>query len=665
MATANPDPARPRPGDVPSGLAAETPITPRVERLRALRSAYGALAPSALSDAGREITESGRRLTQRIAQAKRDPGTLAPGELAAIDAHLDAFEGSMRTLARSLPVAQLRSTLPGRLANDRRSVLDLLDLMLGDGIGDGPEFADRIGAVDYLITLLCTHGARRRGIVAHDPTSLTPRLARICANAEAREDDRVSDVESEFYAAAGMSFEELRKEFQRRALRQRKIDLGAVFFAPRALRAIVTYNAALLDRVTDEILESGDWGLVETDAAAEAGSATSGGSVFESERLRRLAATIRRRVRGEPMTDSAEGCIAAALDLESLEPSELEAVVQESVGHVEDPIGTAILIGLLCRSLAILSIELQRLGIAPDDVSEHWVAELDGIFQREIDDRHANDAYRQACALAELRSRFLLAPVAEQLREERSLTQTPVRRTKVAATATGRIGDGEAPADRPLPPLAAPARTVAPDATRAGAQTGTPDARGSSASRPLAHAAAARTAATAATAVSSTATASASRAAPAPRRGRARDLVREALEEDRRGRAKSAMARAPRAALPTTRIASAALVVVALAAAAFFVSTRPGRDLRSIDPDQLGVVSPYLVEGHRNGDGHGPAFVGTLDERWKSLPKDGRQAEAEAIVERLRQHGLEQVMIYDATHAIRIQAIGSQPVRAL
>ena len=70
----------------------------------------------------------------------------------------------------------------------------------------------------------------------------------------------------------------------------RKIELGPLFFEPRVLRAIVTYNAAQLERVTDAILDAGDWGIVEVAADAESASEPSGTPVFESRKLRRIAA---------------------------------------------------------------------------------------------------------------------------------------------------------------------------------------------------------------------------------------------------------------------------------------------------------------------------------------------------------------------------------------
>lgn len=654
-------------GSTPAGDAA---LTARIERLRALRSAFAALAPSALNDEGRALSHAGRDLTRRLTDAHRTPAPVAASALARLDADLESFECSMRTLARSLPVSQLRSTLPGRLARERGSVLDLLDLLLGGTLDEGGEWADRIGTIDYLITLLCTHGARRTGAVAHDPVALTPRLAAMCARADEVCDARVDAAETEFFAAAGMDRESLREEFQRRTLRQRKVELGPLFFASRILRAIVTYNAALLERVTDEILDAGDWGHFDGEGGEGDAVGTEPVSVFASPHLRRLAAAARARVRGGSASDSAEARIVAALDLDDLEPSERDALAGSAVGTPDDPIGTAILIGVLCRSLAVLSVDLQRLGLSPDDVSDVWVAELDRVFESRIDEKRAKDAYKQACALAELRNKFLLEPLAERLREEHGGGQ-PLRRSSESAAETPRasVPERALPASTPDPRAAAPATTPTPDVaarssaptTASSAKTGTAKTDpGSAAHPPLAPSAAP----TPARAEPSPTRAKSARPAANPRRGSARDLVREALEDDRRGRSERG-ASAVAARFSVARFVQAALVLLALAAAGHLYFASAERDLHAFSRDQLGIVSPHLVEGHRNGRGHGPGFVGTLDDSWESLAPDERRSAAEQLVSRLREHGLDQVMIYDRDHALRIQAIGSQPVRAL
>jgi hypothetical protein len=85
-----------------------------------------------------------------------------------------------------------------------------------------------------------------------------------------------------------------------------------------------------------------------------------------------------------------------------------------------------------------------------------------------------------------------------------------------------------------------------------------------------------------------------------------------------------------------------------------------GRDLDRWGGGELASVSPHLTKGHRNGDGAGIAFVGTIDETWLALATEKRQRAAEELVGRLRNQGVEQVMIYDDQNKLRIQALGEK-----
>ena len=67
----------------------------------------------------------------------------------------------------------------------------------------------------------------------------------------------------------------------------------------------------------------------------------------------------------------------------------------------------------------------------------------------------------------------------------------------------------------------------------------------------------------------------------------------------------------------------------------------------------------------RDAAGTGRSFVGEIDEAWLALPRDERVAIAEQIIDRLRAAGMQQVMIFDDDDQVRIQALGSQPVRVL
>ncbi len=395
-------------------------LAPRLSRLGALRSAWGVLAPACLTCDADQIGESGRALTDRISTIMNSRSDITPAALLRIDTLLVEFETSIRHLATSLRVSQLRAVLPAYRETNRKGLLDLLDISLGEGLGGRNSVADRIGLVDYLITLLCTSNRQGSAEIVHDPVTLTPRLARLCASADDLEKSRLEDVEAVFFAAANLHPAALQEELQQRKLRSRKVELGSAFFAPRILRAIVTYNAALFAHVSDKIVDSGDWGVLKKPAPNASKEITETPSVFNSKPLGMLADAVRRRAEeGSPEPTSIDR-IAWALDFEYLEPNEEKALRSPAFGSAEDPLGMAILLGLLCRSIAVLSIDLQDAGLSPDEITDRWVAEVSEVFQGEINRNLADNAYKVACALSELKEKFLLAPLAGHTREERA-----------------------------------------------------------------------------------------------------------------------------------------------------------------------------------------------------------------------------------------------------
>ena len=229
------------------------------ERFRTLRSAWGVLAPSGLSAKKRAVVETGRALSKALTElAQGPPSTGDDAAIAALNARLEEFEREMRDVALEVPVTQLRATLPERLAADRRGVLDLLDLLLGAEIRGLEGTGARIPTLDYLITLLCI-GADPHAPL-QDPVTLTPRLHQLCERSSVDYDPRLPELEAEFYAAAELHEADLRDEVEQRTLRRRKMELETNYFAPRVLRAIVTYNAALMQRIDEDVLSSQDWG---------------------------------------------------------------------------------------------------------------------------------------------------------------------------------------------------------------------------------------------------------------------------------------------------------------------------------------------------------------------------------------------------------------------
>lgn len=246
--------------------------------------------------------------------------------------------------------------------------------------------------------------------------------------------------------------------------------------------------------------------------------------------------------------------------------------------------GTIVLIGLLCRSLTILSIDLQDIGISPDQVSDHWVKELDELLKTEINSHISSDAYEKACALSEMRNKFLYVSMVDMNRQER-----------VARP-------------RPSPSVSASNKRSA--------------------------------------------------------RNTAKNLVNEALTQhaqphgmQRKGRGGVDGGRdlSWRVIIP----ACAAVLVCVLVGLHLLGFNILNGDLDRYRGSDLERVSPHLVRGHRNGNGAGPAFVGTIDDAWLGLEADERRTAAENLVAALHDRGVSQVMIYDDDDQLRIQALGS------
>ena len=395
-------------------------LAPRLSRLGALRSAWGVLAPAAPTCDTNQIGEAGRALTDHISTIINSRSDITPGALTRIDTLLVNFETSIRHVAISLHVSQLRSVLPAYRETNRQGLLELLDISLGEDLGGRNSVSGRIELVDYLITLLCTSSNQCSAEIVHDPVTLTPRLARLCESADDPEDSRLEDVAADFFAAANLNHVALQEELQQRNLRSHKVELGSAFFAPRILRAIVTYNAALFAHVSDKIVDSGDWGVLEKQTPNASKNIADTQSVFKSKPFGMLADAVRRRAEEGSPEPTPIDRIAWALDFEYLEPNERKALRSPAFGSAEDPLGMAILLGLLCRSIAVLSIDLQEAGFSPDAITDRWVSEVSEVFQGEINRNLADDAYKVACALSELKEKFLLAPIAGHMREERA-----------------------------------------------------------------------------------------------------------------------------------------------------------------------------------------------------------------------------------------------------
>jgi len=414
-----------------TGAGLNAALSALVQRLRALRSAWGVLAPSGLSAEKTEIAATGRTLNDElmelIARGASDPDFEA---MADIESRLDALEAEMRSIAFKVSVAQLRSTLPDCVSRNRRGVLDLLDLMLGAELLELEGTEARIPSIDYLITLLCSAGPDQPPL---DPLQLTPRLHELCERTGGEYDPRLPDIEAEFFHAADMYEAESRGEMELRTLRTRKTELGSSYFAPQVLRAIATYNVALLQRIDEEVLASQDWGSLPP-VVEEPPQAV---SVFDSTTLSKIAQALRRRIGGKAPELSAVDRIAWCLDLEYPTADERDALLAETVGHPGDLTGTVVLVGLLCRSSVVLEDEFPEVGTSASQLFDAWVPELSEALQRKVNRGISGDDYREACMLSELKARYLYASMAE-MRSIQGRIPTPRPPTLKSAEAMER-----------------------------------------------------------------------------------------------------------------------------------------------------------------------------------------------------------------------------------
>jgi hypothetical protein len=496
-------------------------------------------------------------------------------------------------------------------------VLDLLDLILGAELLELKGTRARIPPIDYLITLLCNAGTDRP---PHDPVQLTPRLHELCERSGVDYDPRLPEIEAEFFHAADMYEADTRGEAQLRALTIRKTELGSSYFAPQILRAIVTYNIALLQRIDEEVLASQDWGSLPP-VAAEPRPAV---SVFDTATLPQIAQALRRRGRGEAPELNAIDRIAWCLDLDYPTASERRALLAEPADSSADLTATVILVGLLCRSSIVLEDEFPPIGMASTHLFGEWIPELSEALQQKVNQEISADDYREACRLSELKTRFLYTSMAEVRRKIRTLTpQRDTAKPANTARAAGTEGTAEA------------TRTVEASRSAKTATTAT----------------AARTVGTAKN-VGSAALESAN------------PIIQEALTDVQaapRGGERSSWKEWPTRRLAAVGVAIAgALLVIGMGGGSLW-----GGDHARFNRDQLDRVSPYLSYGARSGKGQGPAFVGEIRASWSALAEADRMLVATDLVESLRENGVRDVMIYDGDGLLRIQALGERPPRLL
>jgi len=365
----------------------------RADRLRTLQSVSNALNRAGLGTQVAGAERAGTAIATGLeAISRTEAGAARAQAMCDADTALDDLEETMRDITFNLPIRELRAALPEAVKQDRSAILELLDILLVDGdepFAEGP--GQRLSAVDYLITLLCADTSYASTSIHHDPTTLTPKLSRLCQRADASAPRESAQIEVTFYSAAQL------ETCDTSEIDRQKASLGDGFFSTRVLRAITTYNVSRL--FTSESNE-------KSPAETGPGRLDTSASVFDAASLESVVDGLRQRISGAPQSSSRVDEVVWRLDLSIASPAELSLLLA-SPGACRDHLaGSAVLVGLLCRSADALLNELTEIGIPREKLVGEWASDLNDAIKAEINLRIQNSEYDSACELSDLRSKF-------------------------------------------------------------------------------------------------------------------------------------------------------------------------------------------------------------------------------------------------------------------
>ena len=593
-----------------------TEIKLRIHRFAQLRSVHRVLAPSIIALQEADQAQLGRTLREalgRLSVQAKDLTELTDGDrflftsgLDGIDRELDGLGTYLLECASGVGPAQMRSTVPRIVEQHPGEVLALLDLL----IADGDALEGRLATIEYLITLLSTSERDGRRSICHDPAMLTDDLRALTAEIGARAEVDTASFELDLFQASSLNPADASTGELAREMRRRKQELGIDCLIPSTLRAIVTYNTRMFNRMHDDLealrqsdedlggfgIEVGDCdSAIDADLGVDDWVEELGEDVDQSVPLEEaegfalVGEALKRRLGGHTIGSCASERIALALDVESLEDEEREALAAGIEGAGDEALfARTVLIGLLQKDLAAFEGDLATLSIDPAALQTNWAAQLDELVKKRVSELLAKNAYDEACRLSEARTRHLYAPV--------STLRRSMPRTAARGQASDRI---------------APVRETAGDGTgaalgRIGVLTG-------------------------------------------------RRIAREEPPTRK-------PQRSPSRKRPVGRIL---LVAMAASALAYFSlnngwTKQEVPELHELDDAELSTASRYVLSAYRDDHGEGGRLVGRLDPDWLELELADRVESAEALARQLSAEGVRDLILYDENHALQVHFVAGQ-----
>lgn len=603
----------------PAEAERRSAIRARIQRFARIRSGHRVLPMTAgdreIADACNRMSEEVRTALQAFARDETEHAVDAT-ELAGIDAKLAGMEADLLARIDRVSFAELRAALPRAMGHRPADVTALLDALLADPEGLSP----RLSKLEYLVTVLATEEIDGERKVVHDPVRLTPALESI-ATAQAPSEEAEAVAIELFQAACPEpghdDFETLR------FCRDRKAALGLQRLSPNVLRAVVTYNARVFNRLASTLasgeeadalleelvrppddadpafelrrmdgLDDADeiWSRIGRDDSLEPEPAAVE-SLYENARMQDVLAALRRRLSDIPIGSCTSERVALALDVSRLDAPEREAIRSPSRSHEEVILAHAALLGLMLRDLGAVQSDLEELGIDQTVLGSSWLVELERDFARLVNQKLSDpEQYARASTLSGIKTKHLLAPLSS--RRERRAVFAEEAEDAAAVDPSEASGEDSAAVWR----------------ARA-------------------------------------------------RRGRGGPTRGSALETERSGLGGTWSAFL--ASRQTRALAGASLMLASVLLMANFVTQRP-TTVETLRGPTLSRTSPFLVSAYRNDEGRGRILIGRLDEDYDALAPERRLAVARDLVERLATDGVGEIMLYGPKSRLLVHSIDGQ-----
>jgi hypothetical protein len=405
-------------------------IRKRVQRFASLRAAQRALNrslhPSELALAnqqGRQILIELQALSSRAEDAECSPRSEREkandrDDLHRMDLLLHDISLRTRELLESLEISHLRSTASLIAAQHPDEIRGLIDLLLEGDLEDDKN----LRTIEYLVTVLSSEERDGRRILVREPSEVSPQLREIAQRQLADGDAEYLVAEKTFDNTMSMAHDEPDVGATRDRIRRYKENLGSRVLHPRILKAAVSYNVSMWNRVAglvdggrsidclaDDLL--GNKPSVEgLDPIAPPPSpppAEDAPDVLASKGFDRIVGALRDRLGRQPVSDDLARSVIAAYELDTLDDAERDAFAAE--GEIAELTRKAVALGLTIRHeaqvndlLHALRVDAAQLRTAGANRLKHEMSEL----ARELFARGRHD---EAFRLSEVKTRNLPA----------------------------------------------------------------------------------------------------------------------------------------------------------------------------------------------------------------------------------------------------------------